>query len=401
MNFAAMLSGKNLKRKPVRTAAMILLTALLALSVFGGSVVILSLRRGLKSYGQRLGADIVAVPDEARTKKECETILLQGIPGTFYMDEKYYEKIKTIEGVEKVAPEFFLASASAGCCSVAVQIIGFEPELDFTVQPWIEENFQGTIQDGEIIIGNQLVASVGDTLQFYGVPCRVAAKLEKTGTGLDTAVYTNMNTIRMMLKSAKELGFHTFDKMNPDKAVSAAMIKVKEGYDIDKVCGNINVKVRHIEASRSANMISSIAGGLQSFAGLVGILTAVIWVLSIVILVIAFSMIAHERVKEFAILRVMGASQKQVAGLLLTEAGMISLIGALTGLCAGAMIVFPFSEAIRKTLDLPYLVPGAGTIAAIAAGTVFLSVLTGALTSAVSAWRMSRVDAGLVLREGA
>ena len=38
---------KNLLRRPGRTAALVLLTALLAASVFGGSVVVGSLRSGL------------------------------------------------------------------------------------------------------------------------------------------------------------------------------------------------------------------------------------------------------------------------------------------------------------------------------------------------------------------
>ena len=60
------LSIKNLVRKPGRTTALVLLTAFLALAVFGGSVVVLSLQRGLNSLEARLGADrIVLPPNEA------------------------------------------------------------------------------------------------------------------------------------------------------------------------------------------------------------------------------------------------------------------------------------------------------------------------------------------------
>ena len=37
---------RNLLRRPGRTAALVALTALLALSVFGGSIVVMSLRQG-------------------------------------------------------------------------------------------------------------------------------------------------------------------------------------------------------------------------------------------------------------------------------------------------------------------------------------------------------------------
>lgn len=46
---------RNLARKPGRTAALMILTALLALSMFAGSVVVMSLRGGLNSLEARLG----------------------------------------------------------------------------------------------------------------------------------------------------------------------------------------------------------------------------------------------------------------------------------------------------------------------------------------------------------
>ena len=62
------LSLKNLVRKPGRTLTLAFLTAFLALAVFGGSVVVLSLRSGLNSLEARLGADIILVPSEAQSK---------------------------------------------------------------------------------------------------------------------------------------------------------------------------------------------------------------------------------------------------------------------------------------------------------------------------------------------
>ena len=90
MKFANTLAAKNMRRRPVRTAAMILLAAFLAFSVFAGSLVVASLQNGLKSYEARLGADIIVVPYEARTHGQFESILLQGIPGMFSMSDVTY-----------------------------------------------------------------------------------------------------------------------------------------------------------------------------------------------------------------------------------------------------------------------------------------------------------------------
>ena len=401
MSFAKKLSVQNLKRKPGRTAALVLLTAFLSLSVFAGSVIVTSLRNGLDSYGDRLGADIVVVPYEAAATKQFESILLQGIPGMFYMDEQYYEKVCNTSGVEIAAPQFYLASTSAGCCSVPVQIIGFDPENDFTVQPWIRDSYDSELGDGDIIIGSDLTLPADGMLKFYNTECRVVAQLDKTGTGLDTAVYANMDTIREMIANAKELGFRSFDDIDPDNTVSAVLIRIADGYDAAKVTGDINIHVRHVEAEQTTDMLSGIAGGLQSVSRVVGILTAMVWILAVVILVIAFAMISRERTKEFAILRVMGASRRMISRLLLAESAIVSLLGAVIGLVLGLLIVFPFSSLIGSSLGMPYLMPGAGAVVIMAAASLLLAVLAGSLTAAAAAYRAGKVDAGLALREGA
>ena len=400
MGFEGKLSVRNLKRRPVRTTALVLISAFLTLSVFAGSVVITSLGNGLKSYEKRLGADIVAVPYEARTKGEFESILLQGIPGTFYMKEEDYEKIRRTGGIEAAAPEFYLASASAGCCSAAVQIIGFDPEQDFTVQPWIREKYTETLGRGDIIVGSELVVPKDGKLTFYDTECTVAAKLDRTGTGLDTAVYANMDTIRDMITNARKLGFTAFDDIDPDHAVSSVMIRVADGCSVEEVADDINIHVRHIEATSAVRMVSGIAGGLTNAARMIRILTAVIWLFAILVLSTAFLMIAHERAKEFAVLRVLGASRGMVSRQILTESAMISAAGSVLGLILASVFVFPFGHMISSALELPYLLPGAGRIALYAAGSFLISVAAGALTSALSVWRISRQDAAFDMREG-
>ena len=99
---------------------------------------------------------------------------------------------------------FYLASASAGCCSIPVQIIGFEPETDFLIQPWISRSYSGTVGDGDVIVGSDISVPLNHQLRFYDTDCNVVAQLDRTGTGLDTAVYANMNTIKQMMKSTKK-----------------------------------------------------------------------------------------------------------------------------------------------------------------------------------------------------
>lgn len=401
MSFVTQLAAKNIRRRPLRSITLILLASFLAFSLFAGSLVVLSLQNGLRSYEARLGADVVVVPAEAGLKGGLESILLQGIPGYFYMNESAMEKIRSMEGVKQVTPQFYLATAKAGCCSMPVQLIGFDPDTDFTIQPWIQQSFSGTIGYGDIIIGNHVTMPSDGVLTFYSLPMHVVAQLDETGTALDNAIYGSMETMRDIVENAEALGYRYLGKVRAEEAISAVMVKVAEGYSAETVCNNINIHVRKVDATQSKSMVSGIAGGLSNVSHIIGVLIALVWLLAIAVMAAAFVLIVGERKKEFAVLRVAGASGTMLSKMLLTESTMIIAIGAVCGLALSALVAFPFTDWIRMKLGLPYLLPDSGKLILLALAALLVSVLAGAFSAVFAGQRLNRMDVGLVLREGA
>ena len=62
------LSLRNLVKKPLRTTALLFIVAFLVFSMFGGAVVVTSLQNGMNSLEARLGADVIVVPNSAKSK---------------------------------------------------------------------------------------------------------------------------------------------------------------------------------------------------------------------------------------------------------------------------------------------------------------------------------------------
>ena len=391
---------KNLIHRPGRTAALMLLTAFLALSVFGGSVVVGSLRSGLDSLEARLGADIIVMPAEAESKVSFKNLLLQGTAGAFYMDAPALERVKEVEGVAQAAPQTFLASLKADCCAVKVQIIGIDPEADFTVKPWIEQSYSRALDDMEVVVGCRVNADVGEDLRVYGLNTHVTARLAETGTGFDTAVYCNMDTMRTLLKAAEEKGVTHRITADGEDMISAIYVRVAEGYDVGKVCNALNGHVRRATAVRAKSMLTGVSEGLAGVSHTVALLIAAVWLLAVVILLIAYAMMINERRREFAVLRLLGASRKALAALMLKEAALCSLLGGALGVALAAAGVFPFTTLIETKLGLPYLTPNPAAVLTLAAATVLATLFIGALASAWAAFRLSRSDPGTTLREG-
>jgi len=394
------LSVKNLARKPGRTTALVLLTAFLALAVFGGSVITLSLRAGLRSLEARLGADIILVPSEAESKVSFRNMFLQGTTGAFYMDASVAEKALEVPGVEKAAPQTFLASLKADCCSVKIQVIGIDPSRDFTVQPWIARSLKNELGDMEVAVGCKVGAGIGETIRIYEQRCKVTACLEPTGTGLDTAVYCNMKTMDTLLAAAEAKGVSHRISSGDDSVVSAVYIKVRDGYDIGDVNTALTGKLRKVTAVRTRSMITGVSDSLAGISRTVTAMIVVIWVLAFVILLLAYTLIVRERSREFAVLRLLGASRNMLGRMALYESAACGFAGGVAGTGIAAVGVFSFSALIEGSLGLPYLIPGFSTILCLAAGTILLSVAVSALTSAFAAWRLSRVNPGTALRDG-
>ncbi len=393
------LSVKNLLRNPGRTIALALLTAFLALSVFGGSVVVIALRSGLQSLEARLGADIILVPSEARSKVSFQNMFLQGTTGAFYMDASVTETAMQVPGVEKVAPQTFLASLKADCCSVKIQVIGIDPDRDFTVQPWIARSLTRELGDMDVAVGCKVEADIGEIIRIYDQRCKVVSRLESTGTGLDTAVYCNMDTMGILLSAAEAKGI-SHKLTSGDAVVSAVYVKVKDGYDIDAVNTALTGRLRKVTAVRTRSMMTGVSDSLAGVSRTITVMIVAVWVLALVILLLAYVMMVRERSREFAVLRLVGASRRMLGRMALLESSLCGLIGGIAGAAVAAVGIFSFSALIETSLGLPYLLPPLPVILLLAAGTILLSAAVSAVASAFAAWRLSRTDPGTALREG-
>ena len=400
MKKVSFIAYKNIIKRPVRTTALLLLAAILALSIFSGTVVVKSLSNGFNSLEDRLGADIMVVPYEATTKQKLENIVLQGNTGYFYMDSKYLDEISQIEGIGKISPQYYLASVKAGCCSIPVQIIGFDPATDFSITPWIKKASTTDVGYLDVVVGNDLNAFVGDTLSFFGVEVNVVAKLDKTGTSYDTEVFTTQETIQTLIDASLNKQLNEYANINSGNIVSCILIDVADGYDVDEVVNNINVHYKKVRAIRATNMISGVSDSLTAASDIARILVVVVWIVALVIMVVAFILLTGERKKEFAVLRAIGASRKKLSQIVLAEGVGISFVGSAIGVLVAMLIILPFSGYIETKLSVPFLLPGGVMIVASALLAIALATLTGAFSAGAAAKKISRLDTGTILRSG-
>ena len=278
--------------------------------------------------------------------------------------------------------------------------MGYDPDTDFTITPWISQSESQYPKTLEVVAGNDLHVEVGDTLTFYDVEVRVAARLDKTGTSLDSSVYASTDTLKALIQSSIDKKLNLFDDLKVDNIVSCVLINASDGVNISDVLKKINMDVDGVKAIRTKAMISGLETNLSGMSKIIISLVAVIWILAFMIMVIAFIITSNSRKKEFATLRIIGVTRRKLAGIVISEGIVLSILGNILGILLSLLVIIPFSNLIKSMLSLPYLLPDAGKITIIAVVALGLSIISGIISTLISAYRISRIDTALILREG-
>jgi len=375
-----------------------MVVAIMAFAFFGGAVLSQSLDNGIRSLEARLGADIAIVPPGSEA--DYQNIILAGSPVGFYFDKGIAAQVAAIEGVGQVTTQFYLATlGNAGCCSVKTQIVGIDYGTDFVVMPWIARLLHRRIGAGEVIVGSNVAIDPGNTVTFFGYMLTVAARLERTATGMDYTVFVDMGTAREIAWAAQAVGY-ICSTVYINNAASTILVNVAQGYEISDVLRRIRRSVPNIGLVASYGIYSSIAANLRFFTRMIDTITVALGILAVLVLAVLFSLIAGGRKKEFAVLRILGATRKKLAGIVLTEALDLSLCGAVLGSVLAAIVVFPFGRIIGTQMGMPFLLPGVSDSLVLLAFALVMSIAVGPVSSAYSAYKISRAETYATMREG-
>ncbi len=392
---------RNLKGYAERTIALVVFSMLMAIALFGGTLLVSSVREGLKKVESRLGADIMVTPADASNSFDAQTVLIQAEPGYFYMDSSKVDEIAGIEGVGKISAQIFMASAKAGCCSARLQMIGFDPETDFTIQPWIKETYtNGEMGLMDVIVGSNVTINDGNIIRFYDVDCNIIGQFEPTGSTLDNCVYMNYDTVKALIEASFMKNLNVYGEYDPNEVVSAIMIKVADGADIETVAAAIRDKIDGVSVATSANMVSQIGESVGRTETIVYVFIAVFWLIGILMIILISVLLLNERKKEFASLAVMGADKGILSRIVVTEAVSVNCIGSIVGIIISAVVMIMFKGIIGESLGLSMVVPGAHVIAFLALLALISAALAAAISSVIGIKKISKIDASLVLKEG-
>jgi putative ABC transport system permease protein len=395
---AFQLALKNISGNAFRNGVVSLCALLLAAFALFTTLVMRGAESSLRLTIDRLGADIVVVPEGSEAK--IESALLMGIPARFWMPEENLNKLAAIQGVEVASPQLYLATlTSAKCCSVSdMFMIAYDPTSDFTVQPWLKGDLGNGLRLGEVVGGSYISPTEGEqNIKLYGYLVTLKENLEPTGTGLDQTLFLTFDTA-YDIASKSQSQAESMLAIPPD-SISAALIKVKPGSDPHNVAIQIMQKVPGVTPIESSNLFQTYRKQMTGLLKSILVILSVTWGLSVVLIGLVFSMAANERRKELGVLRALGATRRFVFQSLLAEASLLALFGGATGLAGAGLAIFLFRKLIMISLDIPFLLPSPVSLLAQIGAGLLLALFSVNLAAMFPAFKISRQDPAIAMRE--
>jgi putative ABC transport system permease protein len=340
-------SFKNLKRKSFRTVVLIIsISLLVSILVFGISF-LLSVSSTLERAANRLGADVLVVPMGARDY--AEEVLLETKNKVFYMNKNIVQRVKNVDGVGQVTYQTYMTTIFGLCCDIPpATVVSFNQDTDFIINVWLNRSIGRKLKKGEAIIGyeageNLNLLDVTRSLLF-GVEFDIVGVLEKTGTGLDNAIFMSDENIEAVLSRGKA-------GLKPNE-ISLIFVKVKNGFDPYEVSREIEGEILEVDTIERNDMGKRIIASLQDIKNVFLITIILASMLSAFLAWTVFSAIVNERSKEVGIMKAIGAKGSHIMIMFVLEILILGLLGSFLGIALGTYLSLSLSEIFNLLKDV-------------------------------------------------
>ena len=303
------------------------------------------------------------------------------------IDSSLADQIKQVDGVEAANPGTQVTGVLVGANDTPVSNMG-APTLFL---PLYDKEPGRTWAQGHMPKGGGEIALESGALKNSGLKIGDKTHIVIQGQPTEVTVVGEFH-FESSMASATVVGMDPDWLMPiaaPDGKVSSITIDLAKGASLDTVKSEVTkvvpddaqVKTRAELIKEQNKTIESQLGFIQTF--LMVFVVVAMFVGSFIIMN-SFAMSVRQRVKEFALLRAVGASPGSVFGIVFLQAVVIGIIGSALGVAAGAGLLAGLAKML-DTMGMP-LLEGTGLTAPI----IVISLVVGLAVTIIGALMPAR-----------
>ena len=396
-----MLIWNNIARRRTQSALTVTITALTVLVFVMVMGIFQTVNQGLALSRERLGADAILMPKYSNAKGD--DLLFTAMPENIYMPIEVVEQAKQLKGVAAMSPQFYCQTLALGCCDPGeeARIIGYDPETDFILKPYLDEEHKNGINQEQVIVGNAYEDEdlIGMIYMILGRIFKVVAALQPTGTGMDSTFFMDWRTAQDMCLESEVLR-QDWTKRDPHDYISVIMIKFEEGVDPEAFVRQVEESGMEAKCLLTGETISSLQSQLEVTMQVMFALWAASLLIAVLSLVGRFNALAKERKKEIGLLRAIGLKKGQVFGLIIGETCTMALMGGVLGSGIALICMDPVIEILKNAFKLSPSVWTTSLALLCGAAGVVLAVALGFAAAVSPAWKSASMDPQAAITQG-
>jgi putative ABC transport system permease protein len=327
------------------------------------------------------------------------------------------DEIKQVEGVKAAFPTYGFSAKPGQVSTVNFGIPDTIVAGDPTEAAWssLKTTYaQGHPIDadssGEVVLGStiskEFKKTIGDTIDlpvkpadakadFVNHPFKVVGILNVTRTAPDSFAYINITDGQMLLRDSLPTAVR--DAIDVTQITEGIDVYAKPGTslnELDKIADRINGQVTDVKAIKPSQLVDSFKSGGAIFTAITTAAALLALIIGGLSVVNTMFMAVAERVREIGLKKAVGATTFNIMGEFLIEATFIGVVGGVIGYGLGALITIIANASTPPGQSTLFLITPNLTILAIG----FAAVL-GAVAGVLPAWRASRLDPVIALRQ--
>lgn len=379
---------KSILARPGRSAFLLFLALLQAACALVALLLVQGVGHELLRAEQRLGADVLVYPSAGFLQLDGACVNMLASPVQYYRDRSGLALLTENDEIDAISHQIHVSVPNRGD-EGPKWIIGYEPETDFVITPWLEE---GADAAGGVILGSAVGASASNGLELFGERLPIAARLARTGGEYDDSVFVPLRMLDRLLAQAPQYGVEGVEGLDPLEDYSVATIRVGDKSKVESVANWINLYIRKVTAVHSETLLVDTAGALGAHSAGIAVLGGAAWLVLLAALGVAQSVMMNERRGELHIWRVVGAPKATVRRIVLAELLILQAAGSGAGILLSWLLLARISGPVRAEVLSPSAMP-LPLLAAFAA-----SLLVGWASARFALRRaMSAADAQMLL----
>jgi len=406
---------RNVRRCPFRSLGITAAMCIMSASLVAIAVAVESVSTAVGRGAGRLGADIVVVPRAGPMTADSPGESMDSAPR--YLDYSVVDKLKHIEiilpqyggrpPVKKpavaaaTAQLSFVVSDSIAAGDASLHVVGFEPETDLSVLPWLNDALTQPLGSTDALVGSRLGHTVGEHIDVLeDLQVRVVGVLARTGMdAMDRALFVPLPTAWKILQ---QLGAQANGAVpeGPAKPITTIHVRCPEDIEPQQAVNFIRSGIADVDPKILHRAMDVLGAQLRSGIRNMTLIGIVIWVMTLLLVGAAFSMLVHERQREMGLLRAMGAKRSDIASILAKEVCTLCTVGGALGVVFGVAICGGISVIIESYFGIAYQGPGRTQMALIGLLCLALAPTTGLLAALAPTARASIMDPHTAIHEG-